>query len=304
MIDTITVGGRNFGVSVDPGTESVYVAGADGDVVVIDTKTRQVLGTVTIPVEVHLRGTGCCAPWDIAVDAAAGEVYVSYPGAGTVAVVDTATRTVVGVVAVGRGPLPVAVDPVARVLYVGNREDGTVSVIDTRTREVVDTIPVLDATTENKPGDIAVDPVGGAVYVTNPSEGTVSVIDTSTREVVGTLKGFTNPTGVTVDPVGAAVYVTDSGAGTMTILDTTTRQIEATIDVASQDWPGGVAVDPVADAVYVNTGDSVWVIDTFTRKAVDIIRGGGGMVLAVDPSTGVVYEPNGDWGSVSVFGAP
>ena len=63
------------------------------------------------------------------VDPAAGTAYVANSGAGTVSVIDAATRAVTATIPVGSGPDGVAVDPAAGTVYVVNNLAGTVSVI-------------------------------------------------------------------------------------------------------------------------------------------------------------------------------
>ena len=70
--------------------------------------------TATIPV-----GSG---PDGVAVDPAAGTVYVTNYGDGTVSVIDAATNTVTATIPVGSGPDGVAVDPAAGTVYVTNEQ--------------------------------------------------------------------------------------------------------------------------------------------------------------------------------------
>ena len=166
---TVPVGKNPWGVAVDPGTHTVYVANAGGDnsVSVIDGSRRTV--TATVPVKI---------PWGVAVDPGLHTVYVTNWGDDTVSVIDGSTRTVTATVPVGKGPRWVAVDPGTHTVYVANHEvggDNSVSVIDASTRTVTATVPV--GTEPSEPEGVAVDPGTHAVYVTNRDDGTVSVIE-------------------------------------------------------------------------------------------------------------------------------
>ena len=110
--------------------------------------------TATIPV-----GTG---PTAVAVDPAAGTVYVANFDDSTVSVIDEATGAVTATIRVGSFPNAVAVDPAAGTVYVTNQNDGTVSVIDEATGTVTATIAV-----GTQPYAVAVDPAAGTVYVAN-----------------------------------------------------------------------------------------------------------------------------------------
>ncbi len=134
----------------------------DATVSVIDAATLAV--TATIPV-----GSG---PDGVAVEPAAGIVYVGNQNAGTVSVINAATLAVTATIPVGSNPYGVAVDPAAGTVYVTNYRGATVSVIDAATRAVTATISVGPF-----PWEVAVDPAAGTAYVTSALPGgTVSVI--------------------------------------------------------------------------------------------------------------------------------
>ena len=107
----------------------------------------------------------------MAVDPAAGTVYVANDGDDTVSVIDAASGTVTATIPVGAVPSAVAVDPAAGTVYVANYFGNTVSVIDAATRTVTATIPV-----GTSPGAVAVNPATHTAYVVNAGDSTVSVI--------------------------------------------------------------------------------------------------------------------------------
>ena len=146
---------------------------------VIDAATNTV--TATIPV-----GSG---PGGVAVDPAAGTVYVTNADAGTVSVIDAATSAVTATIPVGSGPYGVAVDPAAGTVYVTNVGAGTVSVIDAATRTVTATIPV-----GADPVGVAVDPSTHTAYVANDDAlARVSVISAARPAPVTTVTSSQNP---------------------------------------------------------------------------------------------------------------
>lgn len=124
-------------------------------------------------------------------------VYVSIRDQHSVAAIDTATRTVIARVRVGRGPIQVHATPDSRFVYVANqgseRTPGdTVSVIDVPTNSVVKTI-----VTGKGAHGVAASDDGRWVFVTNIVAGTVSVIDAASREVVATFAVGKGPNGIT-----------------------------------------------------------------------------------------------------------
>src|SRR5947207_1067442 len=110
-----------------------------------------------------------------------------------VAVIDTATNTVVASVPVGLVPQGVAANPAGTFVYVANGTSNNVSVISTATNTVTATVPV-----GLSPLGVAANPVLPFVYVTNTSSGNVSVISTATNTVTTTVPVGTGPEGIAV----------------------------------------------------------------------------------------------------------
>ena len=112
-------------------------------------------------------------------------------------VIDTASRTVLGTIAVGRGPIQVHATPDGRHVYVANQGTeaepaDTVSLIEVATDEVVATIR-----TGNGAHGVAVSDEGLLAFVTNIVDATVSVIDTAQRRVVASFATGAGPNGIT-----------------------------------------------------------------------------------------------------------
>jgi YVTN family beta-propeller protein len=105
-----------------------------------------------------------------------------------VAVIATATNSVIDTIPVGAGPQGIAVSPDGSLVYVANSgaaggsNKNTVSVIATATNTAIATIP-----TGNFPLGVAVTPDGSKVYVANGFDNTVSVIDSATYTMIATI---------------------------------------------------------------------------------------------------------------------
>src|SRR5215471_13043968 len=179
---------------------------------------------------------------------------------GNVAVIDTATNTVVTNVTAGHNPVAVAVHPRAPRAYVANAGDATVSVLDTDTNSVVATVPV-----GSSPRAIAVRPDSQRVYVAN-SGGGVSVIDAA-NALLTTIPVGDNPVGIAVRPDGQVVYVANQNSGTVSAISTATNAVTATITLGGN--PRGVAVTPDGLRAYVTDflNGQVFVLDTATNTA-------------------------------------
>jgi YVTN family beta-propeller protein len=138
-----------YGVTLNPYTNTVYVALSNGTVSVIDGWNKTILATTTV----GGTNTGIAANWG------GGNVFVvdNAFGDSTVGVLDS-NGNVLANIPVGDTPFGVDVDPVKNLAYVTNTQDGTVSVIDGSTNTVTETLPVTGLY-------VAVNPVTAVVYV-------------------------------------------------------------------------------------------------------------------------------------------
>jgi YVTN family beta-propeller protein len=141
------------GLAVTPDGSKVYVANlGDNNVSVIDTTTNAVIARIdiTLPSDGELP---VVEPHGVAVSPDGTKVYVTISGGiafsngvelrlDRVAVIDTATNTVIATTPVGSFPVGVSVTPDGRKVYVANSGDNNVSVIDTARNTVTTTIPV------------------------------------------------------------------------------------------------------------------------------------------------------------------
>lgn len=110
-------------------------------------------------------------------------LYVPLHGPDTVAVVATATNTIVGPqIAVGGSPGALGISPNGAFAYVANTGGNSVSVIDIPTNTVVATIP----TTDFGPVYVAFTPDSFFAYISDEN-GTVDVISTTTQAIVASI---------------------------------------------------------------------------------------------------------------------
>jgi YVTN family beta-propeller protein len=133
------------------------------------------------------------------------EAYVTCEAAGTVCVIDPATRLKVAEIPVGRQPMSIAFAPDGSLAYVTNRLDDSVSVVDVQARKAVATIPVGD-----EPHGLALDPTGQVLLVLNTSSDDISVIDLAARQETRRLSASRSPWGVALSPDGSRFVVTNA----------------------------------------------------------------------------------------------
>jgi YVTN family beta-propeller protein len=183
----------------------------------------------------------------VAVDPAAGTVYVTNSSAGTVSVIDAATSTVTTTIPVGSGPDGVAVDPAAGTVYVANGGGSTVSVIDAATSTVTATIPV-----GSYPFGVALDPTAHTAYVTNYNDGTVSVISAAAPPLAapsGLAAAVVGP--VSGPPSGVALTWTDNATDPAATLVRVERASDPGFTAGVTDFPLGAAAIPYTDTAVV-----------------------------------------------------
>ena len=256
--------GLGFGTAMAQAQIRAYVAHesdsftASGTVSVIDTATNTVVATIPV-------GPIPFAPIGIAITPDGTRVYVTNAGDpfnvanGTVAVIDTATNTVVATIPVGILPEAVAITPDGTRAYVANTASSTASVIDIATNTVVATVAgLLD------PLGVAITPDGTRAYVTNEGSASVSVIDTATNTVVTDIGVGSVPLGIAITPDGTRAYVADEANFAVSVIDTATNTAVAYIpDLGAF----GVAITPDGTRAYVAKGP-VSIIDTATNTVV------------------------------------
>ncbi|MDP9246400.1 MAG: YncE family protein [Chloroflexota bacterium] len=232
-----------------------------------------------------------------------GLLYVANSGGSTVSIIDIASNTVTGSIAVGSGPGEIVTDDAAGRAYVGNFNSGTVSVIDTAARSTIGTL---------SPGGlgVAVDPGLGRLYAVTPSR--LTVFDTTTLVAVATVTAPSDAGwwSVAVDPLRHLGYLGDLAGGGVTVVDLTTNAIVTTIDVggpvrfaltadpsrgrlfaATDTAPGRLAViDASTNAVTrtVTVGNFPSHIVPVTTSTVYVTDLGSDDLAMVDPTTGAV----------------
>lgn len=218
------------------------------------------------------------------------------PAKGAVAVIDTATHTLMATVAVGILPSGVVVAPDGRHAYVSNIQPGggVVSVIDTTTNAVVDSITVSAPT--GLPHGVAITPDGRQLYVVTESgdavgQGAVKVIDVNTKAIIATVAVSPCESAVTITADGRFVYVLDSSGFGPAVIDTTTHQL--TFPLRTGIACGRMAITPNGLLGYLVSEDvdSGEVYDLATRKIVTAfdLFGGISADVAVTPNGRYVY---------------
>jgi len=196
-------------------------------------------------------------------DPASGTLYVLAPGspgvAGQVTVVDLATDTVEGTVAVGDQPVEVVDDPVTGDAYVVNFGNNN------QNHGLTDTITVLDGTTSlgtvsvgMDTTAVAADPTSGLVYALNAGDNTVSEISGTTVVQTLNISSSVGAKEAAVDSSGRAYLVGSSG---VVVVDG--ASVLGTVSLPSSSEVS-VVTNPVSGLAYVSQ---------FNLEAVTVLDG-------------------------------
>ena len=217
--------------------------------------------------QISLSGVGT----DWTADRDQKHLFVSMPGTGRVAVVDTSAFVVTTDVDAGVQPTRIVLQPDGRYLWVGNdaesATDSGVTVIDTQSLTTVASI-----ITGLGHHEIAFTDDNRTAFVSNRESGTVSVIDVASLTKVKDIETGPLPISLAYSSLSDALYVADGRSGIITIIGGSDATI--TKRVALEPGLGPIRFAP--DGRYAMTvnpsADRLYVIDATTNKKVHEIE--------------------------------
>jgi YVTN family beta-propeller protein len=177
--------------------------------------------------------------------------YIAESGLDQIAVVDVATKKIVGRVAFddrpnAHPPYDIAVAPDGTIVTTGLFYP-VVSFIDKQ----LENLPVSSA-----PARILLNEAGTRAYVTHRRvpNGLVSVIDVRRRSVIAVIPVGEGPDALALSPDGRTLWVVNIFSSTISIIDTVTLELTGTIEVGR--YPEGIAVHPNGLYLYVPSNGS------------------------------------------------
>ncbi len=200
------------GLAYSPDGTHAYASGGGSEVVhTYDVSSNGLLtasGDITI-------GTSTQNPFPtgLSISPDGKMLYVANNLTNNVSIINTATKQIVGTVAVGGYPYTTLTSSDGTTVYVSNWGDGTVSAIDTKTQAVTSTIAV-----GKHPNAMTFGP-DGLLFVADANSDAISVIDTGSNTVVRTISVSlylhapfgSSPEGLAVSRNGQHLYVVNSG---------------------------------------------------------------------------------------------
>lgn len=213
------------------GTRAYVTDFAGAALTVIDTKTLQVVDSITTP----------AGPHAIAIAPDGHELYVACPTGGAFIVVDPAASKVSATIALPSGAVPygLALAPDGKTVYVSDVTFGRLYAVDVATRQVRGSVQV-----GARPALVAWVSHTTRLIVANNGSGTVTIVDTATLSVVATIPTGAGPHGVAASPDGRYAFAANTGANTVSVIDLQTLRVIAQIAVGR--FPNDVVVLPAS----------------------------------------------------------
>src|SRR5499426_1367529 len=233
----------------------------------------------------------------VAVESATGRVFVSR--ANHMMVVEGATGKVLADLPNMPGLHGAGIATKAGHGFTTNGGDSTVTMFDLKTLAVIKQIKVdvggLDGIMYDEPDD--------KIILTNHSRpiGTLVAIDPKTGDIVGTAELEDNaPEGAAADGKGH-IFVNNEVKNTIQVIDVKTWKAIASWPLDPCKGPTGIAYDKASNRIFSGCNNTSVVVDPQTGKVVATIKNGTRVdALGWDPSTKLIYIPNGGEGNVTV----
>jgi len=211
-IQQINVGLAPHGISFSHDGKLIYVTNYLSDSVsILNAADNTEIARVLLAPDVNPVRSSKYQPLQVVLTPDDRLAYVSCFESNEVRVIDTAAKTVIAAVPVGKRPFLLEVTPDGQFVYVANQQSDDMSVIRVATNQVITTI---ESPAFANPHGIAFTPDGRYAYVTNENldgsfeahhpthhggnTGNVLVIDTATYQVIKTIEVEVDPTGVAV----------------------------------------------------------------------------------------------------------
>ena len=283
-IEIGTEGGWDY-ASVDPEAHRLYVTHGT-QVVVIDTTTDKVVGTIADTPGVH----GFAIAHDL------GKGFASNGRENKVSIVDLKTLATTSKVETGENPDAIMYEPGKQEVYAFNGRGKSATVIDAKTGKVVATIPL-----DGKPEFAQTDSKAGKVFVNIEDKNTIAVIDTASHQVTATwpIAPGEEASGMAIDLAHHRLFIGCSNK-LMEMIDNTSGKVAGRVPIES-----GVdanAFDPQTLFAFSSNGagtitvahedspDKLTVVQTIKTQR-------GVRTMTIDPGThklyaaAVEYEP-------------
>ncbi|GAC1532667.1 MAG: hypothetical protein NVS3B12_10840 [Acidimicrobiales bacterium] len=255
-----------------------------GEIIVVDTQTRQVLARIPAP-GVH----GLLAVPSLA------KVFASASDASQELTIDAGTLTVTARARTGDTPDGVSFDPKDQRVFVSDETGGDVTVLDASSGASIGTV-VLGG----EAGNNAYDPQSGRILVDDQTHDTLDEVDPAGLRVTARhhLHGCDHAHGLALDVPGRRAFVACDANNQLLTVDLATFAV--TDHASTGSGPDVLTVDTTLGRLYVAAESGDWAVFDINRGHTRLIArrhlAGRAHTFAVDPSTHIVYVPLADAG--------
>jgi len=230
------------------------------------------------------------------LDEAAHRLYVAH--STEVAVIDTTSRSVIGVIAGLAGAHGISITPEVGKGFITNGKSGMVTVFDPKTLKATGEIK----STGKSPDALTYDPASRQLFVFNHGSGEVTVIDPGTNKVTTTLN-----VGGALE-VGRAdghgnVWVNVEDRNEIVRIDSKKIVVSSHYPLAPCEEPTGMAIDVKHGRLFVGCGNKMMaVVNATTGKVAATLDIGPGVDgTEFDARTGDVFNACGKDGTLAVI---
>ncbi|MGD1839211.1 MAG: YncE family protein, partial [Nitrososphaeraceae archaeon] len=237
-------------------------------------------------------------------------MYVSNSGQintlGTVAVINSTTRSYESVIPVGVYPQSIVYNSANDLIYTSNTLSNKISVINATSNLVIDTIPTGTSSSSSLTA-ISVNSINNTLYLANSADNSVSVINGTSNIVYYNITqatgNFFTPSSVAYNYENDYVYVANRGSDKISVLNSTTHTLIdeiSTMGIA----PSEIIYNNINDNIYVaNMGsNSVSIINGTTNTVIDtVLTGSRPTGMTFSQNTGDVYITNLLDGNISII---
>jgi|WetSurMetagenome_2_1015567.scaffolds.fasta_scaffold101506_2 DNA-binding beta-propeller fold protein YncE len=236
-----TEGGWDY-AAVDSAAKRLYVSHATS-VVVIDTATNDVVGTIAPTPGVH----------GIAIAPDLGKGFISNGRENKAAVFDPKTLKILSSVDTGANPDAILYEPGHKEVYTFNGTGKSATVFDAATGAVKATIPL-----PGKPEFAVVDVKAGRIYNNIEDADAIVAIDTAKHAVVNTwpIAPGEGASGLAIDLANHRLFAVCDKV--MVMIDSQTGKVTGTLPIG--DGPDATAYDPGTGYVFASASDGTMTV--------------------------------------------
>jgi DNA-binding beta-propeller fold protein YncE len=268
-------------MDIDASRSRLFIAHlGDSAVVVVDTKTKAVVGTIGNAGEVH----GVVAIPQL------GRAYATATKTNEVIAIDATSLKILARTPTGVHPDGLAYAPEAHKVYVSDESGKTETVVDAQSNKRIATIPLGGSV-----GNTRYDPASKHIFVNVQGTSELIEIDPATDKIVQRIPvpGADGNHGLLIEPALRLAFIACEGNDKLLVMDLHTKKVVSEFAVPGR--PDVLAYDAELGLLYVASESGV--VYQFKVNAQGVTKAGEERVganahtVAVDPATHEVYLP-------------